>query len=190
MHKVLATLSIVVLFACGHVPETRYFLIHYQSEPQSMKKVGGTLVVKRFSSERIYNQDKFVYRPSDYEVKFDNYRRWTTLPSEMLTEQAVAHLRASGLFDRITMTPPSDFKFLELSANIQEFDEVVQGQDRVARIALWVSIKKFPERELVWEGLIKSEQPIVKPDTEGIVEAVSKATQVAFNKMTKVLSTL
>jgi len=181
---------VLFLISCGHVPETHYFTIDYPLVSAENANGHGILWVKKFDSDYLYSQDKFVYQISDYEVKFDNYRRWVSGPAELLTLQAVAHLRASGAFKRVTMVQPRSRNWLVLSGRIKKFQENVKGTDHSAQVALWLQVTSVPERKLIWSGLLQQKVPIEGGSEDAILKAMSQAVQNIYSDLVMKLETI
>ena len=189
MYKIFIGLFLTLFFACGHVPETRYFRIDYPIEKVEAKKDGAILFVRDFTSSPVYRENRFIYKPSPYEIKFDNYRRWIELPSEMLTEQAVAHLRASGFFRAVYQHLPNTRDFYALKAQVTAFEEINQPGKHVARVALWIDIEDNKNKKIVWSGPLQ-EEVVINGGEESILRAMSEATRKVFDDIVAVFESL
>lgn len=174
---------ILLVISCGHVPVTHYFTIDYPLVSAQNATSHGVLWVKKFDSDPLYSQDRFVYRTSNYEVKFDNYRRWVTSPAELLTLQAVKHMRASGTFARVTLVPPRLEKYLILSGRIKKFEEVSVESEHSAQVAVWAEIATAPEHRTVWAGLVQQKVAIEGSSENAILQAMSEAVQKVLNEL-------
>ena len=179
----LGLVSVLLLISCSHVPETHYFTIDYPLVPAENTNGHGVLWVKKFDTDDLYSQDKFVYQISDYEVKFDNYRRWVSTPAELLTLQAVAHLRACGAFKRVTMVQPRDRNYLVLSGRIIKFQENLKGTDHSAQVALWIQVTSEPGHKILWSGLLQQKVRIEGASENAILKAMSEAVQNGFSEL-------
>ena len=67
-----------MIWGCGSVPETYYYLPTYQIAPPANDHTPLDVVlgIEKFQAEIIYNDDRIIYRDSPFEVKYYNYRRW------------------------------------------------------------------------------------------------------------------
>ena len=171
-----------ILLSCGHIPETRYYRIDYPIVQQKATKRQSAVCINRFKADPLYSQDKLIYTTSRYEMRFDHYRRWITPLPEMLTEKAVQHLRASGMFNHVANDYPAKEYGLVISATIKRFDEDAQGDDHVAKVAIWFKIENS-SHELVWSGLVEKESKIVALSADGVIKAFSDVTQMIFDEL-------
>jgi uncharacterized lipoprotein YmbA len=75
--------------ACSQAPTTRYYSLN-PTCPEELG-TGGQVVlyIQPFRAVSPYEQDRFIYRISPYEIKFDTYRRWVASPAQILEEAAV-----------------------------------------------------------------------------------------------------
>ena len=183
-------ITFLILVSCGHVPETRYFKIHYDMLPAEKGVGDKILLIRKFTSDPIYQGDKLIYKKSDYEVKFDFYRRWITPPAEMLTTAAHSHIMGSGLYQRVTLVPPQFNSFLVLSGHVKQFDEVYSENGREARVALWVELLNFETKQLQWSGLLIGENPINGSGEDAIIQAMSQASNEVLDSLVKKLQEL
>ncbi len=179
----LGFIATLFLMSCGHIPETHYFTINYPLVSSQNANGHGVIWVRKYDSDPLYSQDKFVYKTSEYEVKFDNYRRWVSTPVELLTLQTVEHLRASGAFANVTLFQPRQDTYLYLSGRIKKFEEVWWGDEHLADVALWINVAKAPEHETVWSGLLEQKVKIDGPSENAILRAMSKAVQNTLNEL-------
>jgi len=176
-------LIFLFLLSCGRVPQSRYFTLDY-SLPQKIGADGrGVLFVQSFTADDVHAQDKLIYRPSEYEVKFDHYRRWISSPTEMLTKRATEYLRELAVFSRVTLVPPRSKKFMILSANVQQFDEVYSKDGHFAKVALWAEVEDSEHGNNLWEGLLAAEEMVAANSPEGIVKAMSEATRKVLDQL-------
>jgi len=179
-------LLIIILFfmvSCGQVPETRYFTIDYDFAGADSAEGKGMLYIRKFKSDPIYFQDKLIYKTSRYELKFDNYRRWVLVPADLLTFKAAEHLRRTGLFEWVTLITPHEHECLALNGTIKNFEEYVENNKRMVIVTILFDLQKDQESDLFWAKEISSTVPIKNPGAEGIIQAMSKATQQVFDEL-------
>ena len=182
MKKLVLLFFLVAFISCGKLPETRYFTLNYDMEQQP-EAGHGILFVKKFQTDPIYNNDKMIYKVSDYEVKFDNYRRWVLTPGDMLTVQATDHLRHSGMFDWVTNLPPRNREYKVLDGRVIHFEEIYEKEKRFVDVgivfAMYLSHSEVP----VLNKTIEQRVEITQPGVNGIVSAMSKATQMVLDQL-------
>ena len=183
-------LLFVLLVACGSVPDTHYYSLSYppvdsSTTPPKLNKIVG---VKKFIADPPYDQDRLVYRDSPYEIKFYNYRRWICSPREMLTENAVLHLRASGLFAGVAHAHNSQsFDYL-LGGRVLQFEEWDETNRWQARVKLWLELQSTSSRKVVWQGYVESQVPVDEKQPLNVVKALSRAADDCFKQLVGKLS--
>ncbi len=182
MKKMIMLLALLPLLYCSRMPEIRYFTINYEFEKTSDTKYD-VLFVKNFKTEPIYNSDKLVYRVSDYEIKFDHYRRWVLTPAEMLSVQTLNDLRKSGLFNWVTDVLPRQKDFLRLEGMVLQFEETQQNGQRYANIKVLFSLHENETDDLRWNKELGANVLIDSPDSEGIVKATSQAVKLTMEQL-------
>ncbi len=183
MKRSTPILMFLLLLSCGRVPQSRYFTLDYSLPQENSADRQGVLFVQPFSADDVHAQDKLIYRPSDYEVKFDHYRRWISSPTELLTKKAAEYLRGLGIFNRVTLVPPRSKKFMLLSANIEQFDEVYSKDGHFAQVALWAEVEDSEHGKNLWEGLLVAQEKVGMNSPEGIIQAMSEATRKVFEQL-------
>jgi ABC-type uncharacterized transport system auxiliary subunit len=180
----------ILIFSCGHVPQIHYYTIDYPLVSKGNTPSRAILCVQNFKADPSYAQDKMVYRAAPYELKFDHYRRWIAAPSHMVTEKICTQIRSLQLFEHVTTQLPHDQNCLVLTGTIKQFEEVVGSAAHIARVALWVEVHDFPEREVCWAGLLNAEEPINRNDITSIIEAMSLATKNCISQLAEKLADL
>lgn len=188
--RIVIILGLFILIACGKVPETRYYTLSYPSAESSntAPKLNKILGVKKFLADPPCDQDRIVYRESPFEVKFYNYRRWISSPREMLTESAIQHLRASGLFAGVVHAQDRHSIHYLLSGRLLQFEEWDDGGVWQARVKLWLELQSMETRELVWQGYIESQIPVEEKNPLSVVKALNKAAEDCFQQLFEILS--
>jgi uncharacterized lipoprotein YmbA len=189
---IITFLSIVVLFSCGHVPQTHYYTLDYPLAVDEHPARSGTLYVAKYKTEPPHDQDMLIYRPSPFQVKFDHYHRWIMSPADLLTQKTVDHLRALALFDRISLEPPRSSNCTMLSGTVKQFEEVIRGSARIARVELWIEICDFRNRnsDRLWSGSLSGETRIIEEGAEGIIKAMSQSTKQVLDDLADKLEKL
>ena len=176
-------MNVLLFIACSKIPEPRYYSLELNVLQESMDIKYDVLYIRSFDASLLFNVDKFVYRTSPYEVKFDNYRRWVLSPSLLLTEIAASYFRESGLFERVTLDMPKDETGLVLFGYIFRFEEVAYETERQVIAHFDFEIHELPGRSLLLSKSIKRRMPVNGTETEDILRAMSKAVQGIFEEL-------
>ncbi|HPG40631.1 MAG TPA: ABC-type transport auxiliary lipoprotein family protein [bacterium] len=181
--KKFAVLALLLVCACGQIPQTRYFTIDYDYQNGKSAAGNGVLYIKKFKSEPLYFQDKLIYKTSRYEVKFDNYRRWVLTPADLLTQKAAEHLDHAGLYTRVTLNPPTDRVCYTLESTVKNFEEIVENNQRYALVTILFELEQNEQSGIVWAEQFTARTPIIEKGEEGIIAAMSASTRQVFDEL-------
>jgi ABC-type uncharacterized transport system auxiliary subunit len=178
-------ISIVALFlACGHMPQIRYYRLPPPlSGDVSEKFTGQPLYIMPVKSAPIYQQEKMIYQPSPYEIRFDHYRRWVEPPVQLLRRKALEYFRSTGVFSSTSARPPLDDDFWVLEIDLMDLKEVIDDQNRTVVLHIWARFASQAEQQHIWQGMIEKRQKIQNPGGEGIAHATSLALENAFDEL-------
>jgi ABC-type uncharacterized transport system auxiliary subunit len=181
-----AIVSLFVL-SCSQMPETRYFTLDF---PVVEKKspIENTLVIKKFNSNPLYFQDKFIYRPTRFEVKFDHYKRWIQPPPQLLQLRAVEFFESTNSFQFVSTQSRNNGPQLVLICSLAEFDEVITGNKRNFKVDISYELYSFPKNKLLKSSRIGKTAPINGLDAESIVAAASSATFMVLEELQSEIS--
>ena len=108
----------------------------------------------------------------------------------MLTHKAAEHLRRAGLYDWVTLVPPREKQNLTLNGTLKNFEELVVNEKRMAKVTIHFELQNSQPNELVWSKEISSSVPIENSGVDGIVQAMSTATQQVFDELARNLGDL
>jgi uncharacterized lipoprotein YmbA len=180
-----------LLLACGHVPQTRYFLVDVPAPARATAGKQVTLWIKAVDADAVHGQDRLLYRTSEYEVHYDPYRRWALMPAEMIQQKVLDYLRQSSLFRHVTeRMPEPGVAVWSATITIRQFEEVVTSRGRVGRVAMRWQVNEGQSAKIVWEGEVQAEAAIQGSDAEGIIQAISKATESTLQQALQKLQSL
>jgi len=189
MNKSVLPIFSLLFFACGHAPQTRYFLIDVPRPKQVRAAKDTDLWLKEVRTDAVHNQDRLIYRTSPYEIHYDSYRRWALAPVEMVKQSTLDYLGRVGLFRQVAENLPNRQQpYWCLSLTIRQFEEVLTGTQRFARVALQVGVEEGLAGLSLWEGEVMAEAPIQGQDTEAIIQAMSTATEKTLQQLTAQLT--
>ncbi|NLP09115.1 hypothetical protein GX408_01835, partial [bacterium] len=143
MNRIGWLCAALLLVACGHVPQTRYYVIAApEPQPGAVKK---ELVLRLapVTADAVHAQDRLIFRTSDYEVQFDPYRRWALAPNEMIQQSAMDFFTKAGAFKRVTASlPDPQERFWSLALAVRAFEEIVTPKRRFGRVSLQAQVSE------------------------------------------------
>ncbi len=111
MLRTFAALLVVLALVCAAepVPQDRYYRLASRPDVASgpaTPALDATVVVERFGADGLTRDRAIVYSEngSDVEIRRHLYHHWTEPPAELLRDDVVRFLRASGVARRIVIT--------------------------------------------------------------------------------------
>lgn len=176
---------LAILAACGTVPETRYYTIELNQLSEQPHRIGQFLHVQKFDASPVLKYDKLMYKSSLYEIKYDAYRRWAAAPNILISEKAVEYFAESGLFDNVVTEIPPSRNGYSLFGYISHFEESVKAGKRIALVSINFDIFALHDRSLLLHKNIKQTAAIEDETIDGIMAAMSRATQSVFENLAK-----
>ena len=190
MLRTFAALLLVLALGCAAepVPQDRYYRL--ASRPDVASGPAGpaldaTVVVERFGADGLTRDRAIVYSEngSDVEIRRHLYHHWTEPPAELLRDDLVRYLRASGVARRI-VTPelrvPADY---EITGHLQRFERVLDAA-RV-RVRLRLALRNAHSGGLVWSGSYENEAPADGDSVSAAVRAFNRSLESIFSRFVR-----
>lgn len=173
----LSLLVSFILTACGSIPPTYYYRVHYpvHSSNNRSPHLLKTLAVAQFSADVLYQGDKIVFRASPYEAQFYHYRRWVAPPKKIVTEKVVRQYRQASLFEKVVRIPstvPIDYV---LKGHIQAFEEWDESSSWYGIVTIEFALHEANSDSIVWEKVITERTPAGKKEPVEVVKAISES---------------
>ncbi|MDZ7266755.1 MAG: PqiC family protein [candidate division KSB1 bacterium] len=183
-----------LLSACGGVPQTFYYTLEEspaavrESSDNHHDQLAVVLGVERFAAAAVYEEDRFIYRDSPFEVKYDHYRRWAARPAQLVTDEIIRQLAARRLFRNVIAYPAATPVDYILRGRILAFEEWDRGEQWFGRVAFEVQLYRAPSQQLVWNGTLSREMPAEKRRPAAVVQAISTSLQQCVDELATALS--
>ena len=103
-------LGLALFISCGFlgttIPTRSYYDFSYipqpKTSPGSQRPYPYSLEVERFAVQRIFDNQKILYRFSPEELQYYENEQWAVRPEYMITDAITKHLEASNLCNRIS----------------------------------------------------------------------------------------
>jgi ABC-type uncharacterized transport system auxiliary subunit len=180
----LAALPLLVMGCGGTVPESRFYMLHYEVAPERVEQpIDLVLGVEPFSTQPLYRDRRIVYRVSENEVVYYPYRYWAAPPGELVADQLANHIRQVGLVRALEMAPFGRSPEWLLSGHVQEFDEVELEAGGAARLELIVRLESVTDRRILREETLAVEKPLAERSPDRVAEAMSAAVREAGERI-------
>lgn len=139
-----------------------------------------TIGVEHFSAAAPLNDQRILTYESPTQVRYYDDDRWVSEPTNMIPELAARYLERMGIARQASVLPWVESMDYVLQGQILNFEEVENAGQHEARVALELTLLRFPKREAVWTGTFRARQPVVGNNVPAAVEALSLATQAVL----------
>ena len=148
-------------------------------DPPSSRPADSQLIigVESFSAAAPLNDWRILKYESPTQLKYYEEDHWVSQPSTMIPELAARTLERMGIAKQAGVLPYVEKMDYILQGQILRFEEFESGDQHEARVALKLTLVRFPNREVVWTGTFRSEQPVTGGNVTSAVDALSVATQ-------------
>ncbi len=178
-------LGIVLFSGCSLTkpqPEVRHYTLEIALPAASSATASATLVVRPFSAQDPYSQERLVYRTSPYQLDFYNYHRWAAPPPEQIADWTRRYLRDTALFTRVSPTGEGAADFA-LNGKIRRLEEVDHEQtwEAVLNIDFWLT--RAEQRTPVWFQSYTTVQQATKRNPAAVAEAMSRNLEAILSKL-------
>ncbi len=141
-----------------------------------------TIGVETFSAVTPLNDSRILKYESPTQLKYYEEDRWVSEPTTMIPEFAARYLERMGIARQASLLPWVESMDYVLQGQILNFEEVASGESHEARVALELTLLRFPSREVVWSGTFRARQTLAAATVPDAVEALSVATQDVLKK--------
>jgi ABC-type uncharacterized transport system auxiliary subunit len=132
--------------------------------------------VEHFSAVTPLNDWRILKYESPTQLKYYDEDRWVSEPTTMIPELAAQFLERMGIARQAGLLPWVEKMDYVLQGQVLSFEEIRNGDQHAARVAIELTLLRFPKRELVWTGTFRAQQPVAGDDIPAAVEALSLAT--------------
>ncbi len=172
---------LTLFVGCSSYLPTEYYLIRVEplpapeADPFPLRiDVGDIRAPLRY-------QNEMVFRRGDYQVGFYEHSRWAELPSEMVRRALIDALTQSRLFARVELIGQNPRSDLYLLAEIESFDQVIDGKEIGADFSLLIEAVRTDTGSSVWSYRAAAEVPqkgkgrLAAAMSEAVGEALGRA---------------
>jgi len=173
------------ILGCSSMPVVRYYFLSYDISHNSNPKYPYILGIEKFNSDEVYNNDNIIFRDTPYEVKFYVYKKWASYPKTLVSEKAVEHMKASGLFKSVRFYP--DYYNIDylLRGHIKSFEEWDKEDGWYAKFAIESEFMNVHNDSTLF--VLRTDK-MIKANGNNVLEvaiAMSKCVQETFDEITK-----
>jgi ABC-type uncharacterized transport system auxiliary subunit len=124
-----------------------------------------------------------VYREEPYRVGFYDYHRWAVNPSTALTRVLADRIRASSLFESVTVAgSPARAAYL-LRGEIERLEEVDETTSVHALCTISAEIVDVKTGTVTWTGTLSARVPVQQRDVAAVVVALGVSAQTVADRL-------
>lgn len=184
-------LIVAVGLSCGAATSARMYTLKLSPPPPISRQHAVVIGVEHFSADTPINDTRILRYDSPTQLTYYDDDRWVSDPATMIPELAARLLEQMGIAREARIFPWVESMDYVLQGQILNFEEVVTGDQHEARVAMELTLRKFPDRELVWSGTFRSRKTATDDSVNAVVNALSTATdQVLTEAFTELAKSL
>jgi ABC-type uncharacterized transport system auxiliary subunit len=166
---------IALAASCVSIPQTHYYALVLPPALESYTATRAELTVDELSVASAYDDQRIVYRPGPYRLRYYEYHQWSAPPSLAVSDYLRDALSQSGRFQRVS-SERSPATTLVLGGRISSFEEVDVTPTRwVGRVELELFLEDPNSGEVVWSRRFRVQRPLSTRSPAGVAEALSSA---------------
>ena len=132
------------------------------------------LAIEDFSAGAAYDEQRMVYRSSDYRFDYYHYHRWAAPPGMLVSDTLREVYRNTGAFRSVVGGYDSRADVI-LSGRVVAFEEVDREEDWFGRVVVNMRLRDARTGELLWNDTLRREHKLTEQTPQGLAEAVSRA---------------
>src|SRR5687768_13223800 len=181
----MRTLSIgvvaAVLLAAGcRSPASRHYYTLTSSAPavRFTRPYPVKLRVAEMEMRRTYRRDELVTRADLHELTFLRRQRWSEPPQRMISGIIREHLRRSGIGAEIQDDTTIDEPDFILAGEVEAIEQLTEGDDHFAHLAITFRLRRFKDDEMVWEFRVDARRPVSGSSMRSTVRSLSELLAV------------
>ncbi len=143
--------------------------------------IDDTIRVNRFTIATAYNNNSMIFREGNYSLDSFNYNRWAVNPADMVGDNLLRDLQASGYFRAALSRYAVDEGRYIVQGAIAEFYLRKDKGNNVAVLSLEITLKDTKQREAIKRILFQKkyfrEEALPDQSPRGYCQAMSQALQ-------------
>jgi ABC-type uncharacterized transport system auxiliary subunit len=176
----------VIIPGCISTGKPQYssenYLIDYPAPVTAKKeKFDDAMRVSRFTIASAYNNTNMIFRTENYALDSFNYNRWAVNPADMVGDNLLRDLQASGIFRAAFSRYAVDEGRYVLQGGVEEFYLRIDKSNNIAVISLIITLKDMKQREatkrILFQKKYHQEELLPVQSPRGYCQAMSQAMQ-------------
>jgi ABC-type uncharacterized transport system auxiliary subunit len=179
-------LSAAVIAGCvssgkPQAPVENYLLDYPAPIFEKRTKIDDTIRVSRFTIATVYNNNNMIFRQDNYALDSFNYSRWAANPADMVSDNLLRDLQASGFFRAVFSRYVVDEGRYIVQGGIEEFFLKIDKKGKSAIISLAITLKDTKQREagkrIMFQKRYAREETLPEQSPQGYCQAMSSGWQ-------------
>lgn len=185
-HKCMMGMGLTILMAVGGcgLPKTHYYTVNTPLAGTASPAVNGKrITVERFHGDSLLRDDRVLFRVNESEVNFYEYQRWASPPVDLVTQQVIQRLNASGIYTSVYSTHdggPADFV---LKGRVLRFEEVDRGKEISAEVAVEVELIDKHKGAILWQGGQECHRAVGEHSVSGVVQGIQQCLDETLSRL-------
>jgi ABC-type uncharacterized transport system auxiliary subunit len=184
--SILPLAAAVALAACGSVRYATHYVLEVAPAPSSaapQRTALGPLVVRELSCPPYLCEGRVVYREEPHRIGFYDYHRWALNPRTALTRVLADRIRASSLFESVTIAgSPARGAYL-LRGEIERLEEVDEKTSVHAICTISAEVVDVKTGTVRWMGTVSETVPVPHRDVAGVVAGLGVASRTVADRL-------
>lgn len=185
--RLIAVAILLAGFAagCGSARPVKYYVIDAGPAPTNAPSTVYpiSLLVGRVSSSHLYRDDRIVFGSGPVQLGTYWDHRWAQTPADMVQDQLITSLRASGQYRSVSRLGSSSRGDFVVRSNLGALYEVDQPA-LVARFVLRVELFDSKAGASVWVGNYSHDEPVNGKNVAAVVEAMDRNIHAGMQQLT------
>jgi ABC-type uncharacterized transport system auxiliary subunit len=184
--SILAIAATVPLAACGTVQYASHYVMDIAParppRPPSPSALG-PLVVPELACAPYLCEGRVVYREEPHRIGFYEYHRWAIDPRTALTRLLTDRIRASSLFESVTVEGSTESAAYLLRGEIERLEEVDEKTSVHAVCTVSAEIVDVKTGTVAWRATVSEMVPVQRRDVAGVVAGLRVAAQTVADRL-------
>ena len=184
--SILAIATAVALAGCGSVQYAAHYVLDIAPAPPAPATSPGTLgplVVRDLGCPPYLCEGRVVYREEPHRVGFYDYHRWAVDPRAALTRLLADRIRASSLFESVTVAGSTARAAYLLRGEIERFEELDEKTSVHAICTISTEIVDMKTGTPIWRSSASETVPVQQKDVAGVVAGLGVASRTVADRL-------
>ncbi len=171
---VLISLLALGLSGCGGGRAIKYYTAQLPAAPNPATRSNAvTLLVGRIGAPGILEDGPIAYRVGANEIGTYTYHRWEEPPVEMVKQNLIHLLRASGDFQSVSALASGSEGDFVVRGRLDDFEEV-DGASISALVSLELELYNRKTGQVVWSHFYSQSEPVEEKKVSAVVAALDR----------------